>query len=88
MRFLLFSIFINLHHQQTHLPASNHILFDYKNQEGRDRPILFTNISSAPSIIPDPLEYLNKYSLNKQMNPFQLRNTYSILSLFLLSHNI
>lgn len=85
MRFFPFFIFSNLHHQQTYPPASNYILLDCKDQEGRDRFILFTNISSAPSIVSDPLEYLNKYSSHKQTNPFQLRNTISIPSLFLLS---
>lgn len=87
MRFPPFFVFSNLHHQQTHLLSSNHTLLDYKNHEGREKSVLFTSISSAPSIVPGPLKYLNKCALNKQMNPFQLRNTVSVPSLFLLSHN-
>lgn len=66
MRFPPFFIFSQLYHQQIDLPASNHILLDYEIHDARNRSILFTSVSSVPSIVPEPFEYFNKYLLNIQ----------------------
>lgn len=87
MRFPSFFIFSHLHHQQVDLPASNHILLDYKIHDGRNKTILFTNVFSPPGIVPEPFEYFNKYLLNKQMNLLELRNIITIPSLY-YSHAI